>query len=353
MLKCIFACVIFVCVYKRRCACSGISCWLQTVNMKHQRGQFCNTNNTYVNNIINSSNYEFHRNKKSNYICSSDLIIHGLVLFNYAPLKRRIDGLDLFNVPIIGRSYISYNDNTDIFFTDNKLKVVDIISNRSFNVICLLFHTVNGSVVRIKHDLNDKNKSGLSLKYIMDTFLQVCRMNNDDKGLFFPKNIFTNDPLICELFHFLLSNFLMYSHTNIKICFLLGVKFNTKNIVAKLKSKRYNSKTRVVNGKSIDNMVIKNTSDCSSSPFDKYLFEKQVLIIKDCRVGKFPKIIINLAKNDAPQKLAEMKNENVKARKKRGRKKKENINDDFLEKPLIEDVFKHVNRYFYPQLMSM
>ena len=381
------------------------------IKMKNDNVVKCRTIRcTYINNMINSSNYEINRNRRNTPISSSDLVIHGLVMYNYAPLKRRIDGKDLFNTAIVGRSYLHYNDDTDTFFTDNKLKVIDIISNRNFNILYLIFHRGDGLILKIKHDLQEKDKFGLCLKTIMNAFLQVCSYtsSNGSCSYNFPKNIFTNDPLVCELFHYLLSKFLMYHHKNIRIFFIIDVKFNIKNIIAKLKKKKFRCKTRVVYAKNTDSITdtVKDLTS-NSHQFGKYWFQNQLLVIKDCRIGKFSKIIINIlpdhiengkdyyiiekkekndqyreGKNDlaigtivdkeeeeqritaSVKSKREMKkdkclkksnvkrNFKAKTKKTRGRKKKEIMGTDFCKRKYAEAISQCLNNYFCSHLMK-
>ena len=248
---------------------------------------------TFNKNIIYSSNYEICRSKKIPFIRPNDLVIYGVSLYTFAPKKRRINNKQRR----IGRNYLGYNNNSHCFFVDNKLKVVNLISNRCFVPQILVFCHFNGKKIKIE------NKHGLSIELIINTFLQICQEQK------WPHNIFTDNEFICELFHYLLSsNFFPYPHKDIKICHVLNSTFHSrKDVFHKLNTKKYKCKTRMVcNSDDHENamvnaatFLIKNSYESNNN---EYNLKEQLVCIQDCLIDSYPQINITIGKEHIQNK---------------------------------------------------
>lgn len=159
--------------------------------------------------IIKSSNYNYDRCKrKSLPVAPTDLFIYGLIAFHFAPMKRKINNEKVFDQKIIGRNYCHYDEDSYVFYVDNLLKVIRCISNRAITVKKLIFRHGGGDL-EIEGEKEDT--ANITLKTIMINFLEVLLRSPRDNDRMVtnhqPLNIFTNHPIICELLHFLISNY--------------------------------------------------------------------------------------------------------------------------------------------------
>ena len=206
------------------------------MNTKNNKYLYNNSNNN--DDIINSCNYDTTKYRTRNVLVkATDIIIYGVIFFYFAPRKRKIDTRKVFGKKLTGRSQYIYDGRSNTFYLDNKLMVVRRVSNRAINVSELTFRHYDGRCFRL---ISDSDK-GLCLETMAEKFLQFCQGK-------FPRNIITCSPIICELFHFLITNFLtnIPRYDNIAIHFVFNNLKLDNYIFSNLKNNKYDIKTRVV-----------------------------------------------------------------------------------------------------------
>ena len=254
-----------------------------------------NNYNRYIKHVTRSCNYDIKKYKmRKMSITSIDIIITGVISFLFAPMKRKINTKKEFDQSSssIGRNYHNYDENSCSFFIDNKLQVIHTISNRSITVIELTFRRYDGQVLKI-----GEKSERLNVKTIMDVFRDFC-------GEHLPQNIITDDPVICQLFHSLITQFLPDHPKDVNVHYILNVELrdNNNDIFSKLKSRTLKYKTRTVK-------TSKRSSDRSSNAIRKdccniingrdkrnnYRYHDQAIVFNDCCLFDYPKIYINIA----------------------------------------------------------
>lgn len=156
--------------------------------------EFLQCNSLLNENIINSSNFENTRYRLfSLKFHATDIIVKGLFFYCISHSKRKINRTE-HDKNFEGRKlYFNYVDNINIFYLDNKLKIVNYITNRYIQINKLKLESIRQFKII-------QDKKGLCLKMILDTFLSLCNIG-------MPVNIYTSDPIISELLCFLIHNY--------------------------------------------------------------------------------------------------------------------------------------------------
>ena len=293
-------------------------------------------------NIIESCNFDKSKYRdKSIAIKPTDIIIYGVLIIYYAPLKRKINVRNVFGQKITGRSRYQYDNSSDIFYIDNKLMVLKRLTNRAVSIMKLRFVHYDGRIL----ELIDSNKKsqGLQVGTIMNTFLDFC-------GGKLPQNIITFHPIICELFHFLIDTFLVqYSLANGKmfvhyVMSKLNSNDDSQSTFFELKRKKHKLKTRTVVDKTNkrkscddddDNNNKKKKLKCTN-----YMFQDQSLVITDCNPYTCCSISINI-----PKKF--INNKCYFSQRKVTREEYEN-NGSFICKDFADMLKSGINGYFNP-----
>ena len=224
--------------------------------------------------MIASSNYEVDRcQHKKLPVKSTDVAIFGDFKLYFAPMKRKIDNKKLFQQDLIGRNNYDYQRESDAFFVNNKLKVVDMITNRVVTAQKLTFRHYDGRCINVQEEK-------LNVNSIMTAF---------SSPQFAPQNIFTNHPIVCELFHFLISNFYYYSSDRKIVLHYVKNLRNNDNVFSTLQKRKFHFKSRAA----IPN---NNHHHHHHSVYKKkYLFKDQsIVIVDDNNNDVSPKVFINV-----------------------------------------------------------
>ena len=315
-------------------------------NYYYRRPKYSNNNNN--NNInrkiiescnINTSQY---RNKLIA-IKHTDIIIYATISFYYAPAKRKIDTKKVFGKKLTGRNNYKYDEDSNTFYLDNKLMVIKHISNRAIKVKNLIFHHHDGRMLTVENSNN--SEEGLCIKTIKDKFLQFCQGK-------FPKNIITFCPIVCEFFHFLITNFCHNPTTNITLHFVLSnLKNNnsSSNIFSNLKKTRHDVKIRIAmknnnyNNNNNNTAVAINPTNITSTIVNKkdYLFQDQFLLIRDYSPYENPKIYINIPAKCIESKYYFVKNATINEFK---------SESAFVCNNFCKRLNNEINKYFNPSI---
>ena len=276
------------------------------IDIKKKKKKKKNENISFLHDrAIKSSNYDIDRHKYSKLpVKPTDICIDGLIRYRIAPMKRKIDNKKLFHTKLSGRNYYNYDEKSNMFFLDNKFKVINVISNRLIVVKKITFRNYSGKILKISgYESNNNNNNRLCVKDILTNFLKIC----DGK---LPRNIFTSHPIMNELFHFIITNFAkketLFNNCSNKMVlqYVMNNNNNNKNVFLNLRNK-YQFKSRAIvfeNNNDNDNnnyhMTRCNTittTTNSDSNNNNYIFNDQCLIIEDIIGKSTPKIFLNIS----------------------------------------------------------
>ena len=303
--------------------------------------------------MIKSSNYEINRCRSRGLtIESTDIIVYGVLAFYFAPMKRKIDSKTIFNEKQTGRSEYNYDEASNIFYLDNKFKVVNSIANRAVVITELMLQHNDGRMLRIRN-INSKI---LNLGTIVDKFLDFCGGN-------LPKNIFTNDPIICELFHFFLANFFKplrslrrqqqqqrrWFDEKVILHFIKNIQFNNyENGFSVLKKMKCYFKTRTVvitnNNNNNNNNSSSNSNVIKEKNNKKYLFQDQCIVIRD--YSSYPSNTKNDDDNVFPNLKIYINISEKFVTNKSYFSNKPNDNKNFVCETFCNNICNGINKYF-------
>ena len=226
-------------------------------------------------NIIYSSNFEYHRTRSLSTISHSvsDIKIDGQYNFYLSPSKRKIDRADIGdNIPNTGKLVFDYTDNSNVFYMNNKLQIVNTVTNRycQFNNVNIVSNTLCKNI---------SNPSGISLSTIREEFLTCCCQK-------MPVNVLTVDPIIYEVMYFIISNFVYRDIHFVDIPIRCYNKYSGLvqiliHYVTKCKEHGYNRKTHsclIRNNKDCNTVVNSNNTRVTNIP---YTFSDQYVVICD------------------------------------------------------------------------
>ena len=288
---------------------------------------------------VKSSNYEYHRCKYKHLdIDNDDIYVDGNFIINYAPCKKKIDKKKLFKRKNVGRSLIRYKNGSALFFVNNKLKFIDVISNRvvMFNELTFKSHS---ETIKIKHC-----ETGINKKRILESFIRIC---NGKK----PKNIFTKNVILCELMSFIISE---YIHSNYFeneegeiICIHHissdNFEFNNNNNIINNKIKYKTHKILLNNNNNNNNNDDDDDNDDNdddNNNDNNYAFKDQSIVIIDNNYNYklSPQISINIPKSIINKKIFRNRINNY---------NNNNYNYDFIKsKTFLLNLKTSLDRYF-------
>ena len=274
--------------------------------------EFISCDSVLNENIINNSNFENTRCRLfSSKIHVSDITIDGMFFYAISHSKKKINRTEHDNQDFEGgKLYFNYVETVNIFYLDNKLKVVNYITNRYIVIYKLKLESKTQFKI-----IRDEN--GLCLKLILDTFLSLT-----DSVM--PVNVYTNDPIISEIFSYLICNHVDKDKHFKNIpseCF--NKRLDTYQILVHyvkceknqhmLSNMKYPKKTHSCLFKS-NKKTIYNNGYCCSVP---YTFDDQNVMILDNNFNHQcpPTIFINIPPSAINKNYFKRKNQKIKKRK--------------------------------------
>ena len=239
---------------------------------------------SFCNFIIKNSDLEVHRNRNLELkIRKNDLIVCGTYQFSYSPLKRKLHKSVKLNSK--GLSHYTYNKTSSRFFLDNKLKVLKSVTNRFVDLKDLY---ITNDFLFSRDWKKISSKKSLRIEDIVDIIFNVIGDN------VIPDNIYTNDPIICEILVFLFQNFIINQMKKEKHRKKIEVVYFVNSIT---KNKFINSKYYVVKKRSCPlNQVNIKTEEMETDKQEHYSLQDQTLLIMDDNTNDVQsvKIKINL-----------------------------------------------------------
>ena len=238
------------------------------------------------NNIIRNSSFELCRSINGMIKQQpSDIYIKGLYTYYISYSKKKINRkLNKFKKG--GKLTCTYEDSATNLYLNNKLKVVNCVTNRlvKFQYIEISSSTSKKEII--------SNLHGLSMKCILNICLTICNGS-------LPVNIYTNDPIIFELFFFLVDNFI-YKDIHFKSDLLqnscrIMIRFIACDDLYLIHKKKLPYKTHTV--------ALKDSVDDNDHDHDNvslsYTFSDQNVVIIDNNYNHLnsPKIFINIPRS--------------------------------------------------------
>ena len=308
----------------------------------YEKSPNVNNNNNYY--MIKNTNYEKHRFKKINLkLTMNDLLVDGNFIIVYAPFKRKLNkcylNLKRRNTTT-GRNIHRYNKMySNVFYVNNKLKIIENISNRFivFNKLTFSQIGINKSIT-----ITDDENCGLRIDSIVDCIRKIS-------GKSIPAHVYTNNPIICELMVFIISKYLKrHMFLNIPQQCYYRNKVQTLVFYVQNLSNIYdiqNTTNKYPHHVKTRSCIIRNNDDDDDDDDDAsslYTFTDQSIIIVDNNYNdvKSPRVIINIPKNSInPKYFANGGNKK--------RKSKKNVADDHFVDPNHEIMNSIIKSFEY------
>lgn len=285
--------------------------------------------------IILKSNYEIDRCKRSVLkIRGNDFFISGQFNFFYSPMKKKINKTKLLYASSSsnffiqkrkslkkigtlnindeydtnttynnsGRNIFQYTSMSKLFYLDNKLKVINLISNRFAIISSLKLQSLFRDEYIINNDSNNNDKKNDACETNIKTFIddgicvksiseQLTSFLINNRNCHFPTNIFTNHPVICEIIVYILTEFVSKHIPPQKI--LVSFVKNCENLQYLMYDNNekfeYKTRTCLLNSNPYNNDII--NKNIYNQP---YTFGDQNFIIWDNNYNYSKKIYVNI-----------------------------------------------------------
>ena len=246
-------------------------------------------------NIIRNSNYDFKCKKGLLKQKSSDLYVNGIYNFHLSYSKKKINrkrnNIHLPN----GKLTYKYTKDDNILYVNNKLKIINAVTNR---FICFYYIEIESTDGRKQQIVN---KTGIKIREIIDAFCNVANGH-------MPVNVYTKDPIIFELFFFIVNNYI-YQDTHFthfynasfnkninKYQIYIQFIFKCSNVFQIHKHKVSYKTHSCIMGKNTNRILDDNNNSGGVDNKWPYKFSDQSVIIVDNNINTVisPKIHINI-----------------------------------------------------------